>query len=295
MLIGFTLALSMILAQAQTAAEEKPRPSPECWRLPANAVPGVGAFCQAQEAMRAAGTAAEPELKQRRLRTAAELFNRAANELRDPDVKIVALESLAEVNDPAHLNDPAGLEQALRALVPLTPHDSSPLRRIAKLQEDQGYLDTAEQTLLSARQQLPDDPAVYVELSAFYGRRAAAIEKTRGKTAQDGSEPAGPPQPESDGYYRVGDSIPAPEPIDQSVPAQYPFEAQAKGIEGDVMVELKIDERGLVTDARIVTSVPGLDEEALKTARRWRFAPTLIDGRAVPTKMILGVSFRIEK
>ena len=76
---------------------------------------------------------------------------------------------------------------------------------------------------------------------------------------------------------------------------QYPLAAQNAGIEGDVFVELKIDERGVVTDARIVQSIRGLDEEALTIARRWRFAPTLLDGRPVPTKQILGVRFRADR
>jgi TonB family protein len=272
-----------------------PVPAPDCRQLTVAQAAGSPALCQAIDTLRTGNAEAGADRKRQQLQAAAELFSRAMTQLTLPDLKIFALESLARLYDAAVLNEPHRLEQALRDLAPLVPTDSSPLRRIAAVQEEMGSTDAAEQSLLSARQQTPDDPEVYAALSKFYGRKAEAIEKARATPAGDADGTPRPPKPESDGYYRVGDSVPAPEPIDSSVFAEYPFAARNAGVEGDVMVEIKIDEHGAVTDARVVNSVPGLDEEALKTARRWRFAPTVIDGRPVPTKMILGVRFRADK
>jgi TonB family protein len=296
MLIGLALAASAILTQAPMPAEGKPLRAPDCRRLLTTApAPGNSSLCQAIDAMRVGTAADDLDNKRQHLTTAADLFSRAASQLRDPDLRIFAFDALSQIYDATHLNEPARMEQALRDVVPLMPHDSSALRRIAKLQEDEGNVDSAEQTLLSARQQLPDDPAVYVELSAFYGRRAAAIEKTRPKPEHDPAKEPVPAEPDAEGYFRAGESVAPPEPLDKSVAGQYPLGALNAGIEGDVFVELKIDERGVVTDTRIVKSIPGLDEEALTIARRWRFAPTLLDGRPVPTKQILGVRFRTDR
>jgi TonB family protein len=296
MLIALTLAAAVILAQASTTAAEKPLSALDCRQVVANAaVPGSSSLCQAIDASRAGNAATDAEQRRQQLMRAADLFSRATNQLRDPDLKMAALDALAQIFDATHLNEPARVEQALRELVPLMPHDSSALRRIAKLQEDEGNVDGAEQTLLSARQQMPNDAAVYVELSTFYGRRAAAIEKTRPTPEHDQETQPGPGHPDAEGYYRAGESVAPPEPLDKSVAAQYPLDAQNAGIEGDVFVEITIDERGVVTDARIVKSIPALDQEALTIARRWRFAPTLVDGRPVPMKQILGVRFRTDR
>ena len=115
---------------------------------------------------------------------------------------------------------------------------------------------------------------MYVELSGFYSQRAAAIEKARPKPERDPARELIPAQPDTEGYDRAGGSVAPPEPLDKSVAGQYPLGALTAGIEGDVFVELKIDERGVVTDARIVEWIPELDEEALTIARRWRFADT---------------------
>ena len=50
-----------------------------------------------------------------------------------------------------------------------------------------------------------------------------------------------------------------------------------------------------MTDARIVKSVPLLDEAALSAVRDWRFEPTMVEGRAVPVRMVVTVNFTLSK
>jgi hypothetical protein len=45
---------------------------------------------------------------------------------------------------------------------------------LSKFQEDQGLIDTAEETLMGARHQQPDAVEPYMMLSEFYSRRASA-------------------------------------------------------------------------------------------------------------------------
>jgi len=52
-----------------------------------------------------------------------------------------------------------------------------------------------------------------------------------------------------------------------------------------------IDPAGEVTEARIVRSIPLLDEAALQAVRNWHFAPTMVGGQAVPLRMNVTVNF----
>jgi protein TonB len=154
---------------------------------------------------------------------------------------------------------------------------------------------------------VPDDVEVYRALSQFYARRAQQISTANVPQGRHGepavepqSEPAAEPQsepalpsggPDAEGYYSIGGDIPPPAPMSPRVPAQRSREADAAGVTGIVVVEIRIDETGGVTDAKIVRSVPMLDESALAAVKEWRFAPTIVDGRAVPVKMTVSVNF----
>jgi TonB family protein len=53
---------------------------------------------------------------------------------------------------------------------------------------------------------------------------------------------------------------------------------------------------GTVTDVRIVRSLDGrlgLDEEAVKAARQWRFRPGLLNGQPVAVRITIELSFSI--
>ena len=73
----------------------------------------------------------------------------------------------------------------------------------------------------------------------------------------------------------------------------YPHDAFVKKIEGTVVLEIVIDERGQVVRTRIVRSVPLLDAAAVDAVRQWIFAPAEKRGRPVATIAVTPVSFRI--
>ncbi|HET7292617.1 MAG TPA: energy transducer TonB [Vicinamibacteria bacterium] len=79
----------------------------------------------------------------------------------------------------------------------------------------------------------------------------------------------------------------------KQVRPHYPNEAFVKKTEGTVVIEIVIDARGRVARARVVRSVPGLDEAALEAVRQWVFTPGVQGGRPVPTRAIAPVSFHI--
>ena len=66
-------------------------------------------------------------------------------------------------------------------------------------------------------------------------------------------------------------------------PAVYPW--QLKGMQGDVIVEVTIDEQGNVTAMKILQSLKqDIDEKVLATLRGWRFRPASMDGVAISSR-----------
>ena len=89
--------------------------------------------------------------------------------------------------------------------------------------------------------------------------------------------------------YRPGGAIREPRKI-HDVPPLYPEIARAAHVEGIVILEAVINERGEVTDARVLRSVPLLDNAALTAVKQWRYTPTLLNG--VPVRVLMTVTFR---
>lgn len=132
--------------------------------------------------------------------------------------------------------------------------------------------------------------------------RAMQLNKQRQVSPMPGDTSAPPPPPPPpppvgpiDGVMpvRVGGDVPAPVKI-RDVKPVYPPEARAARITGFVEAEVVLDAAGLVRDARIVRSVPLLDESALSAIRQWQFAPTVIDGVARPIVMTVTVSYNMQ-
>jgi TonB family protein len=92
--------------------------------------------------------------------------------------------------------------------------------------------------------------------------------------------------------YRIGGQLPPPS---RAGTPRYPPAAKEAGIRGVVQAEIVVDETGQVRDARVVRSVPLLDDAALEAVREWRFEPTVVDGRPVPVRMTVTLSFGPEQ
>jgi TonB family protein len=219
---------------------------------------------------------------------AASHYRRAAGAARNPDEKSRALDLLATAFDAQHLNDLPQEESALRDLIATMPTELTPLFRLADLQEHQGEIDAAEDTLLSARRREPDSTEPYKRLAQFYARRVAAMQSVTVKSAMADQPTSG--TPDEKGVYRVGGGVTPPTKVDPAIP-QYPKEAKALGVTGVVIVEIIVDETGSVADAKVLRSIPLLDEEALRAVRNWHFAPSVVNGQPVPVRMNVSVSF----
>jgi TonB family protein len=102
-----------------------------------------------------------------------------------------------------------------------------------------------------------------------------------------------PPPPPPPSPVHVGGSIPEPTRTRFVAPV-YSALAQAAKVQGIVMIEATIGPDGRVLDAKVLRSVPLLDQAALDAVKQWEFTPTRIGGVAVPVVMSVTVTFSLK-
>jgi protein TonB len=115
--------------------------------------------------------------------------------------------------------------------------------------------------------------------------------------AVDGPVPPSPPPPlppPRKEIYRIGGDIRPPRRLVHVAPV-YPEIALRARVEGTVILEAIINERGVVTDVRVLRSQPLLDEAALQAVRHWRYTPTLLNGAPVPVIMTITCHFSLDE
>jgi TonB family protein len=102
-----------------------------------------------------------------------------------------------------------------------------------------------------------------------------------------------PAPPPDDKALRVGGAIKPPVKIRDVRPA-YPPDALAAGIKGVVILEARIDADGNVENARVLKSIPELDQAAIDAVKQWKFEPTLMNGVPMPVIMTVTINFTPE-
>jgi len=90
---------------------------------------------------------------------------------------------------------------------------------------------------------------------------------------------------------RVGGKIEPPIKMNDVKPV-YPAIAQNAGVSGAVIIEATIGADGRVIDAKVLRSIPLLDQAALDAVRQWEYKPTLLNGVAVPVIMTVTINFK---
>jgi serine/threonine-protein kinase len=105
-----------------------------------------------------------------------------------------------------------------------------------------------------------------------------------------GQRPQPPPPPTAP--VRVGGAIKPPVQT-KRVEAVYPAAAQKQRVQGIVILEIVIGPQGKVTDAKVMRSVPLLDQAAVDAVKQWEYTPTVVDGVPVPVLATVTVNFRL--
>jgi periplasmic protein TonB len=97
------------------------------------------------------------------------------------------------------------------------------------------------------------------------------------------------------GAYRPGNGVIMPTVLSEVKPS-YTADAMRQKIQGIVMVEAVVMPDGGVGQVQIVRSLDptfGLDQEAVKAVRRWRFRPGTRFGQAVPVLVEIELTFTL--
>ena len=113
------------------------------------------------------GEAANDEL----LTKAVSNYKRAAESANDPKIRQLALEYLVAAYGPDKLNDPSQQEPLVQEMIKLNPNEPTNYFALAKIYEDNGDYEAAEQTFLKAKEVRPQEPTVYTQLAGFYNRQ----------------------------------------------------------------------------------------------------------------------------
>ena len=97
------------------------------------------------------------------------------------------------------------------------------------------------------------------------------------------------------GVYRPGSGVINPR-ILREVKPQYTADAMRAKVQGTVLLQCVVRPDGSVTDIQVLRSLDsvfGLDQEAMKAARQWRFAPGTRMGQAVPVQITIELTFTL--
>jgi protein TonB len=97
------------------------------------------------------------------------------------------------------------------------------------------------------------------------------------------------------GAYRPGNGVETPRLLKEVKP-QYTAQAMRAKIQGEVLLECIIGPDGSVGNIRVVRSLDsafGLDQEAIKAARQWRFAPGTRQGQPVAVLVTIAIAFTL--
>jgi protein TonB len=97
------------------------------------------------------------------------------------------------------------------------------------------------------------------------------------------------------GAYRPGNGVTTPELVQEVKPA-YTAEAMRAKVQGSVYLECVVRQDGSTGDCRVVRSLDptfGLDQEAIRAARQWRFRPGTRFGQPVPVLVTIELMFTL--
>ena len=188
----------------------------------------------------------------------------------------------------------------------LTDTDRLPILKEAVAEENGAlavrpdYLEALrlKQTLLRMAAAATANP---VERASLLSDAKAALDRADAlqlKTAPPPPPPPPPPSPFDTAFgdmkpLRVGGAVKAPIKVKDVRPV-YPPDAQDARVQGVVIMEILVDGQGKVADARILRSVPMLDQAALDAVRQWEYTPTLLNGSPVPVIMTVTVNFTLQ-
>jgi len=95
------------------------------------------------------------------------------------------------------------------------------------------------------------------------------------------------------GAVRAVGNIKPPKLV-KAVDPIYPEKARKAQVEGLVILEARTDEKGNVEDAKVLKSIPVLDQAAIDAVKQWKYEPMVINGKPQKIVFTLTVNFRLK-
>jgi periplasmic protein TonB len=109
-----------------------------------------------------------------------------------------------------------------------------------------------------------------------------------GTSSAFASQATAPPPP-----LHVGGAVKPPVKIKDSKPV-YPEDARRAKVQGVVITEATIGVDGKVTAAKVLRSIPMLDDAAITAVKEQLYKPTLVDGKAVAVITTVPIFFTLD-
>ncbi len=142
------------------------------------------------------------------------------------------------------------------------------------------------------------DKAKQLAAAAKEAGDKAAAEAVAGKAEADAAAAKAKAEAEArakaeSAAVRVGGKIKAPTKT-RDVKPVYPAAAKSAKIAGTVIIEATIGADGKVIGAKVLRSVPMLDQAALDAVKQWEYSPSRLNGKPVPVKITVTVNFKLQ-
>lgn len=161
---------------------------------------------------------------------------------------------------------------------------------------------TAEKTpaRMLAPAPLNAHPVLKKRVASLPGQ-APAVEQSAepgaaGLLAMGSSKLAVPAPPETHALpnapVRVGGMVKEPKLISNVMPI-YPFAAKEANVQGDVVIDTQISDRGSVAHMKVISGPAMLRQAAMDALRRWKYQPSELDGKPVAVEMLVTIRFRL--
>lgn len=152
-------------------------------------------------------------------------------------------------------------------------------------------------TTIPDLQMIPGIPSPFTSIASADGTRPGGGESAsmdRGSGPGNGGGPRGNTGSGGDPFH-VGNGVTSPTLITEVKP-QYTAAAMRARIQGTVRVQVVVMPDGSVGAARVVRSLDaafGLDTEALRAVKLWRFTPGKLGDRSVPVTVDIELTFTL--
>jgi len=143
-----------------------------------------------------------------------------------------------------------------------------------------------------------DEPAFVVSGPVNTGIATGAVVSTGVQnllntvaTTTSAAPPPPPPKPKPK-PVRVGGNVQESRLIRQVKPV-YPPMAQKARVQGDVVLDVEVDEEGNVTEITVKSGHPLLVPAARDAVKQWKYSPTLLNGEPTPVMAEVTVKFKL--